>query len=1254
MIPFLNDAGRQALAVASSMLWQTAVLVLVLLLVEFLAGRRMRASLRCGLWLLVILKLLLPPSLKSPVSPGYWIGRWIIPPLTVSVASTARVFAEANLPVPLSAPLRRGEVTSTSAIRPNTRPAAKAPRLTTEGSLAAFWALGSLAIAVGILRRHQQMRRLIKTSRPATAELLEALRGAAAELGLQRVPELRLTRADHSPAVSGLLRPVIVLPAGLASRLTPAALRDVLLHELIHVRRRDLWLNLPQVLVQVVWWWNPFVWLANARIRLLREQAVDEHVLLLNRGAEEPSYPATLVAVARYCADRPMLTLSFVGILESRHRLRARLDRLLNGPLPTRAGLGRQGWFALVLTACLALPMASARRVDASSPGVGLSSHRYQFDPDRLMTALESRVSYTVEDFSVEDLPANHGGDYPGGPGSFIIGGRSKQRNMEARTRALLGKYFAKAGVTFPAPDPRALDTLQKTFSWVAGNGLLVIRASEAELKTIDQAIRDLHLEPEEMPSTGPGQALMSPRTIEALESSPSATPDPLRWLPWSQEKVRAARQQGQTVLVDFTAKWCLSCKVNRATVLNSPQVRQRLTTGDILLLTADYTHENPEIAGELRAFNRPGVPAVVIYPADPQSAPVLLPEQLSVKDVLDALPEPSKPGAPTSTLRQVGDPDSQPRETPEIQVLHIQVHSSEPHYLIQDEALTVDQLKERIRTEIQAHPDTLVTIHSADSTEKLILNAIEACRHAGATRFNVQASVPRPDDQSHPDPNISGHVSPATANSPSAPMDPELMKRYGLVPGPSTDPSETPMLIYKMDPNLARRYGLAPENPENPEDGAAAVAKYKLDPVLARRYGLISENPASPGDSAAAILKSSPGPTKIESRLERWVLDTFEFDNTSITEVVESFAKALRGADPDHRGVNLLLVPSIDVGSTAETPNGAGPATERDTLGKVRVRITPALRNVRAKDALDAIIRGAEPPLEYTIEDYGVVIRPRRIRELPLETRVFKVDPHTFIQGVDSVTSGATAQQGLVRSPEELQSKLAEFFKATGVSPAVVSRPAVDQESGGGFTYDPNSGRLTVRATPDDLSIIQSALNSFTVPPPAAQIRLRVVRMNPSSGATLSLDSMEIDTREGVLSGTTSERDPAVLLGGAPPPPRGRQIADLTRSAASGRRIALSFAEAQLATDSPGTENDANDPPVMEVLPIVRSDASTFDISVVVRRSPGDPAPIQRRATLKAGDSFIIVFGSLTPDSGAKPLLFSVTPTVEDPAGRK
>ena len=239
MIPFLNEAGRQALAVASAILWQTAVLVLVLLLVETLAGRRLQTSLRCGLWLLVILKLLLPPSLKSPVSPGYWIGRWIAPPPVPPAAPQDTPISGVHPRVPGSVSLPGTEVSPTGGRRTADRPASPVPRLRATGALASVWALGTLAVSLGILRRHLQVRRLIKTARPAPGEFSEALRGAAAELGLRRVPELRLTEADHSPAVSGLLSPVVVLPAGLASRLKPAALRDVLLHELIHVRRSE-------------------------------------------------------------------------------------------------------------------------------------------------------------------------------------------------------------------------------------------------------------------------------------------------------------------------------------------------------------------------------------------------------------------------------------------------------------------------------------------------------------------------------------------------------------------------------------------------------------------------------------------------------------------------------------------------------------------------------------------------------------------------------------------------------------------------------------------------------------------------------------------------------------------------------------------------------------------------------------------------------------------------------------------------------
>ena len=93
-------------------------------------------------------------------------------------------------------------------------------------------------------------------------------------IGFSRRVELRLTERAMSPAVCGLLRPVILLPQSLVARLSPEQLRAVLLHEWIHLRRGDVWVNCLQALLQIFYWWHPLLWLANARIRRVREKTV--------------------------------------------------------------------------------------------------------------------------------------------------------------------------------------------------------------------------------------------------------------------------------------------------------------------------------------------------------------------------------------------------------------------------------------------------------------------------------------------------------------------------------------------------------------------------------------------------------------------------------------------------------------------------------------------------------------------------------------------------------------------------------------------------------------------------------------------------------------------------------------------------------------------------------------------------------------------------------------------------------------------
>ncbi len=158
---------------------------------------------------------------------------------------------------------------------------------------------------------------------------------------------------------------MILIPQNLASRLHGAELQAVLFHELAHVKRGDLWINLIQTLLQIVYFYNPLLWLANAIIRRIREQAVDETVLVA-MGEAAPQYPDTLINVAKLAfARRPALSLRLIGVVESKSALTSRIKHILNRPLPKTAKLGLLGLSVVLVIAAVLLPMARAAEESA-------------------------------------------------------------------------------------------------------------------------------------------------------------------------------------------------------------------------------------------------------------------------------------------------------------------------------------------------------------------------------------------------------------------------------------------------------------------------------------------------------------------------------------------------------------------------------------------------------------------------------------------------------------------------------------------------------------------------------------------------------------------------------------------------------------------------------------------------------------------------------------------------------------------------
>jgi len=111
-----------------------------------------------------------------------------------------------------------------------------------------------------------------------------------------------------------------------------------------------------------------------------------------------------------------------------------------------------------------------------------------------------------------------------------------------------------------------------------------------------------------------------------------SAAPAAGGWQAWEPGRVDQLAGQGQSVFVDFTAAWCVTCQYNKKTTLANAAVLADIQAKNVALLRADWTRRDPAVTAALAQLGRNGVPVYVIY--KPGRAPVVLSEILSVDDV--------------------------------------------------------------------------------------------------------------------------------------------------------------------------------------------------------------------------------------------------------------------------------------------------------------------------------------------------------------------------------------------------------------------------------------------------------------------------------------------------------------------------------------------------------------------------------------------------------------------------------------------
>jgi len=374
----INSVGLKFVEFALPMFVQSVVLILILLLADFVLRKKVRAVFRYWIWLLVLVKLILPTSLSSPMSLGYFFGdRLSCVNKTETPPEPQAQFEEpetANVPPFIdltnieadqstkAAPPVRPEA-EPAVISPATPPAIPVTPLSWQGTVFLTWLTVVIAMILLLLQRVIFVRGLVAQAKEADGVIAGTLESCHSCILVKRKVGIKVSANAAGPAVCGLFRPVILVPQNLASSLTSDQLRAVLLHELAHIKRADLFVNLVQTLLQIIYFYNPFLWLANCIIRRIREQAVDEMVLVA-MGEKALQYPQTLVSVAKLAFNRPVLSLRLIGVVESKNALSGRIKHILNRPMPKKAKLGILGLFVVIITGAILLPMAKANKAD--------------------------------------------------------------------------------------------------------------------------------------------------------------------------------------------------------------------------------------------------------------------------------------------------------------------------------------------------------------------------------------------------------------------------------------------------------------------------------------------------------------------------------------------------------------------------------------------------------------------------------------------------------------------------------------------------------------------------------------------------------------------------------------------------------------------------------------------------------------------------------------------------------------------------
>ncbi|MHC4124164.1 MAG: M56 family metallopeptidase, partial [Planctomycetota bacterium] len=282
MTELLNQIADKWLTWQLAIGWQVAVLIVIVAAIDFLIKKWAWPQLRYALWLLILIKLILPPTLTSSVSLTSNIPILAEKAIQIKAVTSQAIPQSPTLLEPITQPIESPaantftdtHIAPVKAVEKTNYQPAKAVSPTQILSWKAYvfiiWLVGIVVLASWLVIRLSNLRRehLKKENQTALPDRFNCLlERTAQKLKLKKAPQVILTNKVCCPAVFGVFKPVLLMPADKLRTLTREDTEHILLHELAHIKRGDLFVHAVYVILQILYWFNPFVWLIRKHLQ---------------------------------------------------------------------------------------------------------------------------------------------------------------------------------------------------------------------------------------------------------------------------------------------------------------------------------------------------------------------------------------------------------------------------------------------------------------------------------------------------------------------------------------------------------------------------------------------------------------------------------------------------------------------------------------------------------------------------------------------------------------------------------------------------------------------------------------------------------------------------------------------------------------------------------------------------------------------------------------------------------------------------